>query len=136
MKEMLSSVTNLFTSDDTEEDTGEELDSSNPSAQTILDRMGDYAKPDHRRGNRRPNGSQELTPGRKKTLRENGWDGVQGTHQEEKYVNLRRLVADQKEAERQVEAHSGDRAQEFEDHAALLEERIQRQKKKIARAEA
>jgi hypothetical protein len=91
---------------------------------------------DNHRSPSTPNGSKSLTPGRKKTLREEGWDGVQGTHKEQKYVKLQQLEQRRKEAKEQAKAHSGKRGETFHQLAQQLDERIRRQHEKIIEAEA
>lgn len=139
---MLDNVTeslrNFVTSDnDHEKQTQEELESSNPTADSILNRMPDLSMDSFRPNrHRRPNGSKPLTPGRRKSLREEGWDGIQGTHKEQKYVKLRRIQQRKEEAQRQAKSHSGDREETFEELAEDLRKREIRQKEKILQAEA
>lgn len=119
-----------------DDDEKEEAESYSPTADSILDRMPNLNPFDNYRTEDRPNGSKPLTPGRKKTLREEGWDGIQGTHKEQKYVKLRQLKQRQKEAERQAKAHSGKREETFRQLARQLDERIRRQHERIIEAEA
>jgi hypothetical protein len=98
--------------------------------------LGGITNGEHTAPRHTPNHSQELTRGRRKTLRETGWNGVQGTHKQQKYVKLRKLKRRKQEAERQVNHHSGKRAEQFQAHADQLAERIERQEEKIEQAES
>lgn len=134
MKSILAaadSLKSVFTGEDEEE-----VESSNPSADSILERMPNLNPFDNYRSPSSPNGSKSLTPGRKKTLREQGWDGVQGTHKEQKYVKLQQLEQRRKEAKEQAKAHSGNRAETFHQLAQQLDQRIRRQHERIIEAEA
>lgn len=132
VKEVANSITGFF--NDEEEENGE-VEASNTTADEILDRMPSFSRPSY--PNSSP-GSKELTPGRRKNLREDGWNGVKGTHREVKYRKLEKLQQRREEAQRQAENHAGDnkkRAKRFMQLAKQLEERIARQKAKIAALE-
>jgi len=98
--------------------------------------VGGVLNGEHKAPRHTPNHAQELTPGRRQTLRDTGWNGVQGTHKQQKYVKLRKLKRRKEEAERQAKDHSGKRAETFQAHADQLAERIDRQEEKIEQAES
>lgn len=95
--------------------------------------------------------TKEHTPGRLQTLRDNGWDGVKGTHKEVKYRKLEKLQSRLKEAQDQASEYRERRNQaspasrkwgrlnrrmkEFENHADHLQDRIDRQKEYIEEQE-
>jgi len=103
---------------------------------TLENLVGGITNGGHHPPRHTPNHSQELTRGRRKTLRETGWNGVQGTHKQQKYVKLRKLKRRKQEAEWQANQHSGKRAETFQAHADQLAERIDRQEEKIEQAES
>lgn len=92
------------------------------------------------------------TPGRIQALRDEGWDGVKGTEKQVKYRKLEKLQNRLKDTNEQVSdfrqkrdnqnptteawARLHRRMNTFKDAAHHLEERIRRQKDKIAAQEA
>jgi len=133
-KQIAESVTGFFNQE--EEENGE-IEATDTTASKIRDRMPDMSSLSRSYPNSSP-GSKELTPGRVKNLREDGWDGVKGTHREVKYRKLEQLEQRREEAQRQAEDHAGSnqkRSKQFLQLAKQLEERIARQKAKIAALE-
>jgi len=139
LQEAANTVKGFFNGEEEDDDTldvGESKDGA-IDEESFLEKFNSPFEHKHRQstGRQALNGSQELTPGRRKTLRESGWDGVQGTHHQRKYRELEKLENSLRVAEENAEEHSGKRAQQFEAKANHLRERIQRQKNKIAAAE-
>jgi hypothetical protein len=133
-KQIAESVTGFFN----EEEENGEIEATDTTASKIRDRMPDMSSLSHRSHPNSSPGSKELTPGRAKNLREDGWDGVKGTHREVKYRKLEQLEQRREEAQRQAEKHAGSnkpRSKKFLQLAKQLEERIARQKAKIAALE-